>query len=58
MLATGGTTIVAAGLAEGLVTRIGPKAVMTAGLAMTGGSLFWFAQITVDVLVGSTLLRS
>jgi EmrB/QacA subfamily drug resistance transporter len=47
MLATGGTTILAAGLAEGLVTRIGPKAVMTVGLAATGASLVWLAQIPV-----------
>jgi EmrB/QacA subfamily drug resistance transporter len=47
MLATGGTTIAAAGLAEALVSRFGPKAVMTAGLAVTGGSLVWFAQIPV-----------
>ena len=48
MLATGGTTIAAAGLAEAFVTRFGPKPVMTAGLALTGTSLVWFAQIPVD----------
>jgi EmrB/QacA subfamily drug resistance transporter len=47
MLATGGTTIAAAGLAEVLVTRLGPKPVMTGGLAVTGASLVWFAQIPV-----------
>jgi EmrB/QacA subfamily drug resistance transporter len=47
MLATGGTTIAAAGIAEALVTRFGPKPVMVAGLALTGCSLAWFAQIPV-----------
>ena len=48
MLATALTAIVAAGAAEALVTRLGPKYVMTAGVAFMCGGLVYFAQIPVD----------
>jgi EmrB/QacA subfamily drug resistance transporter len=48
MLATGGTTITGAAIAEPLVSRFGPKAVMTAGMLLAGVGLVWFAQIPVD----------
>jgi MFS family permease len=48
MLATALTAIVAAGLAQTLVTRIGPKPVLGSGLAFMGGGLLWFAQIPVN----------
>ena len=47
MLATALTAIVFAGVAEALVTRIGPKPVLATGLALMGGGLVWFAQIPV-----------
>jgi EmrB/QacA subfamily drug resistance transporter len=47
MLATALTAIIFAGLAEALVTRIGPKPVLAAGLALMGAGLVWFAQIPV-----------
>jgi EmrB/QacA subfamily drug resistance transporter len=38
-LATAGTVVVVAGLAQALVTRLGPKWVMTAGLLLSGGAM-------------------
>jgi EmrB/QacA subfamily drug resistance transporter len=46
-LATAGTVVVVAGLAQWLSTRIGPKPVMTIGLALNTGALIWYAQIPV-----------
>lgn len=48
MLATALTAIVSAGVAEALVTRIGPKYVLTAGVALMGAGLVYFAQMPVD----------
>ena len=47
MLATAVTSIGAAGIAEALMTRIGPKIVLPAGLAAMAIGLVWFAQISV-----------
>jgi EmrB/QacA subfamily drug resistance transporter len=47
-LATAGTTIPAAALSQGLVTRIGVKPVMTTGLALMTFSYAWFTQLPVD----------
>ena len=55
-LATAGTVILWAGLAQALVTRIGPKWVMAAGLALTGGAMLWYAQIPVHGSYASDLL--
>jgi EmrB/QacA subfamily drug resistance transporter len=61
-LATAGTTVFVAALAQASVTRIGPKWVLAAGLALTGGSLLWYAQIPVhgsysrDLLGGYLLM--
>ncbi|HZS30012.1 MAG TPA: MFS transporter [Gaiellaceae bacterium] len=46
-LATAGTTVLVAALSQWLCTRIGPKPVMAAGLALNTGSLIWYAQIPV-----------
>jgi EmrB/QacA subfamily drug resistance transporter len=46
-LATAGTTVIVAGLAQALVTRVGPKWVMAAGLALSAGAMLWYAQIPV-----------
>jgi EmrB/QacA subfamily drug resistance transporter len=48
MLATALAAVVFAGVAEALVTRIGPKYVMVAGLMAMGIGLLWFAQIPVE----------
>ena len=46
-LATAGTTVLWAGVAQWLCTKIGPKPVMVAGLAFNTGALIWYAQIPV-----------
>jgi MFS family permease len=46
-LATAGTTVLVAALSQYLSTRIGPKPVMAAGLALNTGGLLWYAQIPV-----------
>ncbi len=47
-LATAGTAIMAAGVAEILVNRIGAKIVMAAGFAFIALGLLWYTQIDVD----------
>jgi len=46
-LATAGTTVVVAALAQCLTTQIGPRIVMAIGLALDTGGLIWYAQIPV-----------
>jgi EmrB/QacA subfamily drug resistance transporter len=46
-LATAGTTVVVAALSQWLTTKIGPRIVMAAGLALNTGGLIWYAQIPV-----------
>jgi EmrB/QacA subfamily drug resistance transporter len=61
-LATAGTTVVVAGLAQWLTTKVGPRLVMAAGLALSTGGLVWYAQIRVhgtyvhDLLPGYLLV--
>ena len=55
-LATAGTTVVVAGLAQWLTTRIGPRIVMAAGLALSTGGLVWYAQIPVHGTYAKDLL--
>jgi EmrB/QacA subfamily drug resistance transporter len=47
-LATAGTTIPAAALAQSLVTRIGVKPVMVIGLALIAVSYLWYTQLPTD----------
>ena len=47
-LATAGTTVIWAGVAQALSTRIGPRLVMTAGLLIMGVALLGYTQIPVD----------
>jgi EmrB/QacA subfamily drug resistance transporter len=47
-LATAGTTIPAAAISQALVTRIGVKPVMTAGLFLMAFSYLWFTQLPPD----------
>ena len=46
-LATAGTTVVVAALAQWLTTKIGPRIVMAIGLALNTGGLIWYTQIPV-----------
>jgi len=55
-LATAGTTVVVAGLAQWLTTQIGPRPVMAAGLALNTGGLIWYAQIPVHGTYAHDLL--
>jgi EmrB/QacA subfamily drug resistance transporter len=55
-IATAGSAVVWAGLAQALVTKVGPKPVMAVGfVAMTLGML-WYTQIPVDGSYWSDLL--
>jgi len=55
-VATAGSSVLWAGLAQWLTTKIGPKTVMTIGfVAMTGGML-WYSQIPVHASFASDLL--
>lgn len=47
-LATAGTVVLVAGLAQALTTRIGPRPVMALGLALLLGGMVWYTQIPVD----------
>jgi EmrB/QacA subfamily drug resistance transporter len=47
-LATAGTTIPAAAISQGLVTRIGVKPVMSTGLVLMTFSYAWYTQLPVD----------
>jgi EmrB/QacA subfamily drug resistance transporter len=48
LLSVAFSSIVASGFAQALTTRIGPKAVLTAGMAIMGGALIYFAQIPTN----------
>jgi EmrB/QacA subfamily drug resistance transporter len=47
-LATAGTVVLVAGLAQWLTTRFGARPVMAVGLALNTGALIWYAQIPVN----------
>jgi EmrB/QacA subfamily drug resistance transporter len=47
-LATAGTVVVVAGVAQWLSTRFGPKPVMVTGMVLNTIALVWYAQIPVD----------
>jgi EmrB/QacA subfamily drug resistance transporter len=55
-VATAGTAVVSAGVAQALTTKVGPKPVMAAGLALLTGAMIWYAQIPVDGKYASDLL--
>jgi EmrB/QacA subfamily drug resistance transporter len=46
-LATAGTVVVWAGVSQGLVTKIGPRPIMTVGLLMAGGTLLYYTTLPV-----------
>jgi len=47
-LATAGTTVIWAGVAQALVTRVGPRAVMTLGLAVLSLTVLGYTRLPVD----------
>jgi EmrB/QacA subfamily drug resistance transporter len=55
-VATAGTAVATAGPTQMLVTRIGPKWVMAAGLALMTGGLVWYTQLPVNGSFASDLL--
>jgi hypothetical protein len=55
-LATAGTVVVVAGLAQAVTTRVGPRPVMAAGLALLAAAMVWYAQIPVRGNYASDLL--
>jgi EmrB/QacA subfamily drug resistance transporter len=61
-LATAGTVVVVAGISQALVTRLGAKPVMVAGMALITGAMLWYTQISphgsygVDLLGGYLLM--
>jgi EmrB/QacA subfamily drug resistance transporter len=46
-LATAGTVVLMAGISQALVTKVGPRPVMTAGLTLITGGMLWYTQIPV-----------
>jgi EmrB/QacA subfamily drug resistance transporter len=61
-LATAGTTVVVAGIAQAATTRFGARPVLTAGMTLLVGGMVWYAQIPVhgrfvaDLLGGYVLV--
>ncbi len=55
-VATAGSAVLWAGLAQMLVTKIGAKKVMATGFAATIAGLLWYTQIPVDGSYASDLL--
>jgi EmrB/QacA subfamily drug resistance transporter len=55
-VATAGTAVLWAGLAQALVTRIGPKTVMAAGFVGLIAGMVWYTQIPVHASYWSDLL--
>jgi EmrB/QacA subfamily drug resistance transporter len=55
-LATAGTVVPVAGVSQALVTRYGPRPVMTVGLALITAAMVWYSQIPVDGSFVSALL--
>jgi EmrB/QacA subfamily drug resistance transporter len=55
-VATAGTAVVSAGVAQALTTRFGPKPVIVAGLLLLTGAMIWYAQIPVNGSYASDLL--
>jgi EmrB/QacA subfamily drug resistance transporter len=55
-VATAGTAVLWAGLAQALVTRVGAKAVMAVGFLATIAGLAWYTQIPVHASYAADLL--
>jgi Na+/melibiose symporter-like transporter len=55
-LATAGTVVPVAGIAQALVTRIGPRPVLAVGLALITGGMLWYTQIPINDSFATHLL--
>jgi EmrB/QacA subfamily drug resistance transporter len=55
-LATAGTAVVSAGVAQALTTRFGPKPIIIIGLTLLTAGMVWYSQIPVDGSYVSDLL--
>src|SRR6266568_4999160 len=55
-VATAGTAVVAAGFAQALTTRFGPRPIIAIGLALLTGGMVWYSQIPVHGKFVSDLL--
>jgi EmrB/QacA subfamily drug resistance transporter len=55
-LATAGTAVLAAGVAQALVTRVGVKPILATGLVLMTAGMLWYTQIPVDGNYWSDLL--
>src|SRR5439155_1446878 len=55
-VATAGTAVVAAGVAQALTTRFGPRPIIAIGLALLTGAMIWYSQIPVHGSFVSNLL--
>jgi EmrB/QacA subfamily drug resistance transporter len=55
-LATAGTTVVVAVIAQALTTRFGPRWVLTGGLTLLTAGMLWYTQISVHGHYASSLL--
>jgi EmrB/QacA subfamily drug resistance transporter len=55
-VATAGTAVLSAGVAQALTTKVGPKPIMAVGLALLTGAMIWYAQIPVNGKYASDLL--
>jgi EmrB/QacA subfamily drug resistance transporter len=55
-VATAGTAVAAAGFAQAITTKLGPKLPMAFGLALLAGGQLWNAQLPVHGHFGSDLL--
>ena len=47
-VATAGTAVLSAGVAQAFATKFGPKPVMALGLSLMTGGMLWYSQIPVD----------
>jgi EmrB/QacA subfamily drug resistance transporter len=55
-LATAGTAVVSAGVAQALTTKFGAKPIIVIGLALLTAAMIWYSQIPVHGSYGSDLL--
>ena len=55
-VATAGTAVISAGVAQALTTRFGPKPIIVIGLVLLTGGMIWYSQIPVHGSYVSDLL--
>jgi EmrB/QacA subfamily drug resistance transporter len=55
-VATAGTAVIAAGIAQALTTRFGPKPIIAVGLVLLTAAMVWYAHIPVHGSFASDLL--